>query len=437
MNSNGIALATDRLNWSPNGLPGASDDVVFDGTVANNTCPLNYGTPSSTFNSFNLVNGYSGVVTVNTGLMLHNFQMTSGTLNPAGIGSGSFGVDTSFIWTGGVLNSTSFTNVSANVRGSATVTPGTAGLTTGYTLAFQGGSATVNDGKITFTDGAGVTVDGGANVQLVPATQDLLFVNADPATPEVNKVINGMLTVVGPHDWSSQGMGINITGGTFRIDDPCTATVTGHVGSPTGPSVLMSSGSLAIYQRATLAAPNGVNATGGRISTLKSGNYPSASIEGDLTNSGADVIILDGVTQRPLNVNSAQALFGKLIVEGNVNWTGGTYRPGIWSAAGSDTGIFTENWEPDHYADNWSCTGTFTIGGTAKIAPNTVDKQGNVTIGGAPTATGARWIVIQASTALTRAAGTPTVAPPPPPTPNPYTGVSTITTHPTWLTVDT
>jgi hypothetical protein len=66
------------------------------------------------------------------------------------------------------------------------------------------------------------------------------------------------------------------------------------------------------------------------------------------------------------NSTGDNPLFGELLVQGSVIWSGGTYRPHVSSEANNDS-------------DVWHVTGTFTIpnGSTAALAPGTLDGENN------------------------------------------------------------
>ena len=97
-------VANSAASWSPNGIPGANDNVIFDGTSSSN-CTWDIATVTS----MSLMSGYTGVV--NMGSTTHNIKQnlvinagtliaTSGTLNRT-----IQGVTSSFILGGsGVFN---------------------------------------------------------------------------------------------------------------------------------------------------------------------------------------------------------------------------------------------------------------------------------------------------------------------------------------------
>jgi hypothetical protein len=182
-------------------------------------------------------------------------------------------------------------------------------------------------------------------------------------------------------EFNALGLSLRVTGGTFKIlaSLPVTMVVnfTGNVGGVAGAeSALMSGGSIALQHYTILKVSNGLVATGGRISTLSNGKYVNwATIEGNVWNAGADVIIFDGSTSRELLDGIPR--FGRLKVVGDVEWTAGTYRPVTYAPRGSQDPAPSFTWHLTQYADHWECSGKFTIAATTPIiAPGAVDADG-------------------------------------------------------------
>lgn len=137
---------------------------------------------------------------------------------------------------------------------------------------------------------------------------------------------------------------------------------------------------------------------------------------------GGEVVILEGAANRPI-LSTGVPRFGRLWVTGNVDWTGGVYRPVVHATQGSlalDPDLQVFFWKPGEYADWWTSTGTFSIGGQAQIAPGAVDNLG-VRNAQQPKKD-EKWIVLTGAP-LVVAPNTPTMLPPRAPTPNPWTGV--------------
>src|SRR5207247_873154 len=128
-------------------------------------------------------------------------------------------------------------------------------------------------------------------------------------------------------------------------------------------------------------ATGGVYITAGKLSTFAldySGQQPNAKIEGDLTNTGADITISDTAYNPPGVTGHKLAVFK---VEGNVRWSGGVYRPVIDITAND--------------CDLWSMTGTLTVSGGANGA-----KIGPIEVNGAP-GVDSEWWIIQAYGGIT------------------------------------
>jgi hypothetical protein len=259
-------------------------------------------------------------------------------------------------------------------------------LTTGDTLSFlddgsgNGSHGTFTDGTFYWNNGACLDVVDDSEVDITPQLVNVMFNAQQGAGSQIN-VIRGRLRFIGTKDTLANYQPVNIDGGTLLVRCVgATVHVTGDVANDSSKgSVYMSTaatGNLAIRNGATLEVADGVVAMGGKISTPWTQTSTAATIEGDVANYGADVVILDGTSPRPLVGGSA--MFGQLLVDGNVTWTGGTYRPVVNATQGSLQEVWTQDtssssWVLDRYADRWNATGTFTISGTPSIAPGTVN----------------------------------------------------------------
>ena len=131
------------------------------------------GSGVSGLNSLNLINGYSGTVTVVAPLGVGTFNLTAGPTGaiaqPSTPSGNDITVTGTFTWTGGVLNNTP-SNAYVNIKGGGTITlPGTGNtLTSGSTLVF----ASLGGIQVTTITGAGTLLLNGTN-------EDAIFVRAD------------------------------------------------------------------------------------------------------------------------------------------------------------------------------------------------------------------------------------------------------------------
>lgn len=393
----------------PTRAPQAGDDLAYDGQVSSADCPDFSGvvpvplgwTGDGDLNSVYLVNGYSGKVSYVTPVPVHVYKMTCGTFTPTGQANDLTVLDR-FAWSGGTINDSAL-SATVHIQGAtATITPplgddlppGTIGpvpqtlsLATGSTLSFEtGATGMVLPGAINFTNSAGVYV-GNAILQVNPAGANqarrplVVFdgVNA-VGVPQITVDSGGTMSVLGG-DFNSNFIPLRVTGGLFEVRNPTTtATFAGKVVNGVG-SVEMTAGTIRLEHGTKLTASAGMYLSGGKLTTVESAGPAAlpllpAEIIGNVFNSGADVVICDG--------SAVRTRFGLLQVNGDVNWTGGTYRPVV---------LITDTTK----ADMWRCSGTFTIdAGSAAVAPGAVNAQGNQQ----KPAAGMIWQVIQGVTRL-------------------------------------
>lgn len=410
---------TDARNWYDNDnivddqadqtiLPGAGDDVVFTQTmngplngvfVEAGAPPLNF---SGTYRSVHVDSTVDYTITLGGAVTTGRLDVSGGAIDQAG---NDITVDPAldpdntgytFAWYGGTINSgTGLANLKI-LGGTALIDPGGDALDLGSNLIFVGTNAavtaTIYSGEIDFNNGAGMEVDDGCEVEVTapanpprPATLTLKGVGVDNADIAVRAgakmtVVEGDLVATGANPLS-----LSVEGGTFTLQGDSTATFEGHVpGFQNGPSVRMTSGRIELMNGTTLTAKFGMDMSGGFLATIWNPNLAGmdqrATIDvtnQTLTNSGADVALCQNVATR--------TSFGLLYVKGNVDWSGGTYRPVVY-APGGDPG----------FADKWESTGRFTIRNQARLAPGTVNAQGQPNV--QDPAVGQQWNVILSET---------------------------------------
>jgi hypothetical protein len=395
--------------------PGSQDNVYFDASHSNNDCTGLVGT----FNSVHLVNAYSGTVKTSQ-ITVGSLELTTGRIDPVGNGMGDIYVSSSnpssppiFNWMGGVLNGSGYIGSVHLLGVTTTLSPpsngdGTYGtLTTGDSISFEddgagnGSLGTITDGTFDWNNGSDLVCADDSEVDVEPENADCVF-NAPQDQPGQVNIPGGVIKSAGPKNWQVNNMPAKVEGGELFVDCPgATASFTGNVDkNPNKGSVYMTTDGkrIAIVVDSTLAAANGVVTDGGKISTVQNSaqlRHRTATIQRDLTDSAADVVILDGTSPRPMLGGGQLPLFGQLLVKGNVWWSGGTYRPVVdneQDCRESIAGVPT--WVPQDYADLWTATGTFSISSDAMIIAGTVDDQtGN--LNAALAAGPLYWIVIQ------------------------------------------
>lgn len=407
--------ALDAANWSsmeePGGLPGEDDHLYFNASLVVNP-PGEVGGPPSpggglSVNCDNLQSlgdgfagvhigaTYSGTVTMGEALTFGEFDLANGAISQSA-SAYDLTVTGTFNWTGGVLNSSTTAATFTLSGATATVSPGANNtITTGSTLnlvaretgtGLVGTNATFTSGEVLFANGLGLIIDSLCTANMQPNNPqspkvDFRASNVELAgVTEINIKANGLLLVFSG-TFDSKNIPLRIEGGSLEVQGTSTAKFGGRVGgvefgppgAPNGPSVYLNNGQIGISQGGTLTAPNGLllkqsgnPATNlSRLVTLWNAvaaaagqNQPDATIIGNLNNSGADVVMCVNQLTR--------TKFGRLVVQGTVDWSGGVYRP-VVSADGTNPAD----------ADLWYATGTFTISNAAaKLAPGTVNAQG-------------------------------------------------------------
>jgi hypothetical protein len=362
------------LNWDLGRVPQAGDDVIFGASAyqgISNFGPAPPGGPGlpgsgGPYNSVQVLDGFGYTVTISMGFETNQLVLTGGGISQAANQhqtNRDIHVLESFDWTGGgVLNSSSD---HANVRilggATATITPPAVGeLITGSTLSFEvnaqgvGAQGTIEPGTVQFNNAAGAVVGG----TVTPVTQKAsVLVRGNVDFLGTNGWITikpeGLWRVIGPGTFTSP-LPIYNTGGVLQVDTGATANITGRF-PVDAVSVQQVSGAIHIQGGSTLKATTfGVLLNGGKLSTLANtavGGSQTATIDGKLTNSGADVVIGEF---------SSPHVFGVLYCTDDVLWTGGTYRPVLDA---TDTSK----------ADLWKVKKNFEVGGTAEIAPGTIN----------------------------------------------------------------
>ena len=303
-----------------------------------------------------------------------------------------------FEWTGGSIN------VAGNaadviVTGATTlglIAPygaGTVVLGSSLTIA-AGALVTMKAGTVEFTAVGEINVEADSGIAVDPGPQDEILLKASGGTitaHQINILPNAYVELLSGN-WIHKGPVLNR--GSFTLTSGTSAefyeTVDGGQGAP---SFKQTEGITKLYHDALLSVhhePGGMLITGGKLSTIATLYGASASIRGNLTVTGGEVVIGDG---------SVPHIFGTLYVyDGNVVWTGGTYRPVV------------EGDRVNGFADLWYCAGSFTMGGTAALAPGTIDGEGNEMT--APQQANWTWLIIRGDLGVTSNNNAPSITGP-------------------------
>ena len=374
-----------QRHYSLGPLPGNGDNVFFQGDpmLPNSTeveptyydC-VGFGLASGyTFESVAVGSvgqgwHYNKTVTLASGFKTNAFTMSSGKISQPGTTGYDITVNTNFTFQGGTLNSSgSLANVKLD-SAEAYITPyGEGSVTLGSNLRPEDGTnLTISPGIVNLTNDARFESD--ASNITIPATSSttpVVFTTQNVNKPNTFK--NGGEFVVSQTLVSQPPLVID--GSKLKITDGVTAQYTGRVAGGNTASLTLAgaNGQIAIENGSVLLLQNGAYLSGGKLSTLAKTGQLEATIDGSVTNAGADVVISDG---------SVPHAYGKLKIDGHVNFTGGTYRPVI-NAGVNDT------------ADRWYSTGNFTIGGAAKL------ELGALNIPQTGPVAGGTWVIIEST----------------------------------------
>jgi hypothetical protein len=445
----GSTDATVAANWLVSGdrastLPGQYDDVRFVDTGGGGADCTNFGA-AGTYYAIRLDQGYTGTVSgsgaiavdllgvrtgslafdgsvevgyldvwggayaelgevtaeevsVLGGALVLNGPMTAEQLSVSGgvidQGSGSASVTVTgpaaspyaaaFVWTGGTVNST--TNPADLIlSGSAAtglIAPANAGTVyLGSTLSLINGAvATMLAGTIEAANGATFDIGEDSGLEVDPGQGGDSRYEADLFD-----------TFHGQHSIAPRGY-LRVLTGTYQSKLPLkswgeltlmsgtTAVFSGRVDDQAGgPSYRQMVGLTRLYPDATLETVNGVRIDGGKLATVTGQDGDTSTVKGFLVVDYGNVVIGDG---------SYPHQYGILLVDGDVVWNGGTYRPVVdGETNGGD-------------ADLWHATKEFTIGSNPgpQLAPGAIDGEGEEME--RPTQANWRWLVMQADEAI-------------------------------------
>jgi hypothetical protein len=371
-------------NWSMGYVPVAGDDVVF-GTPPDietfggggggglvNCDGMHAPAGGGVYNSVTLRPDYGATVTLSSGFTTGALVLEGGAISQPSAGTditvagGYSGIfPAAFTWTGGTLNSSSYTST-VYIRGDGNIAPANDGtITTGSTLEFVGTeqvptTTTVHPGTIQFDNAAGAVVGAFATLKARTFTEgDIIGLTVHQAgATSIQIQSNGTLWIIGPGTYNSNLRVIN--SGLFKITGSALATLTG--GNATQFDYVQGAvdSKLHIENGSTLDVPHGMEMTNGSVYLLMNPNLPAsqqnATIYGTFNMGGGAIVFAP-----PIPIGTA-VVYGTFTVNGNVNWTGGTYRPNIDYA---NPGL----------ASKWIVLGTMSTAATAILDPNTPPGQ--------------------------------------------------------------
>ncbi len=417
-------LASTATNWvDGSGIramtaPGAADDLYFTGVeipvtsteslifgaesfvvppgspppppppppvIAQANCYITSSDPNEsivrTYNGVHVMAGYTGTVDFKVSTFVGNLELRGGNIAQndafyASAGGGHLAVTVHFDWTAGILNSSSTAGWVHLVGATGIIDPGdgnTVGL--GSTLSLEkntsdlGADVTLGDGTIQGIGLPDIFVGEFCKLQR-PAANLWLKLN------QIGKVeMNGGEITLHCVESDSYllingGKVILKANGTGPALNTDTVIFKGRIGAQ-GPSVKIDGGTLELQCGVTLKANFGFEMANGalvtRPTTIAGGNNISL-IRADAKISGGDISIGKPVEGNPV--------YATLTVDGDVTWTGGTYRPYINSTSNT------------FEATTWKASSTFYTTNGATITPD---------VQGAGNPLGKTWIVIEAN----------------------------------------
>jgi hypothetical protein len=409
-------------NWVPAAQPPQTgDDVIFDGSVFGVSAPpppgggagglpgtgglgglpstedcngLHVLSGQNLFNSIQLINGYTGTVTVGDdasgGLSTNILNLTSGAIAQPDQGLTDLTVLSNLNWTGGNLNQNGpLANLTITVSSAtALFAPSNAGtVSCGDNINIDtGASAEFDPGTFNFTNAPQVNVTNNAQANFVT------FANPDKIKfSGVTQVNIGFanLGVIGPGTWDS-GASMYNKSGIVRITGGATVQLQGTILTRNN-NILQSSyfqgvgADMQLRSGSNLEVALPATIGGGTFRTLFENTLAdnvsaqTATVTGNLMVLGGTVAICDPTGQ------ITTKHYGTLYVTGWVDMEAGTYTPGIDSTTSGNN-------------DHWESGGTFSVNqgqngapGTASLAP--------IASGGANTISNGIWNIIKSRTA--------------------------------------
>jgi hypothetical protein len=319
--------------------------------------------------------GYNKTFKLATDVKTQSYTQSSGLVSQPATTGRDITVNTYFMFRGGTLNSSgSLANVKLD-SAEAYITPyGEGSVTLGSNLRPEDGTnLTISPGTVNLSNVARILATDSTITVPLSATGNPTILAGQPQLgnpPNRLSGATGQLTISNSFRSDTPWL---VDGATLKIINERTAEFKGNVAGAGTVSLELSgtTGKIQIENGSTLKVQNGVSLTGGKLSTLVGAAVTTtATIDGKVMNSGADVVICDGSTPH---------VYGRLSVIGEVSFTGGTYRPVVNAG---ENGI----------ADRWTSTGNFTVGGAAKLEIRALN------IPQAGPVAGGIWVIIESTT---------------------------------------
>ena len=394
--------ATLLANWAmvggpTNVIPGGDDTIVF----SYNDPKLGWNPNCDGLVSGGEVNGlsfaemvlqgnYNGTVTFGSALTTGAYTHDGGAISQPVPGT-DLTVAGSFVWTGGILNSSSnLANV--NLEGATGLfAPANGGtVLTGNNINLGSDTvATIKEGIITLANSATVNLNANSKMLVDPDALKIATFKVDVVgVAQINLKTGAELQVLsGQFGKVGNGIPLKNTGGTFILEDDTRGIFEGSVDNIPGEyCFVQTAGATRLATDAALLTE--VKMTGGLFS-VKAGTLPenfAGHIVGDFAVTGGSVRI-----ESP---EGDSRMFGTFRVSETVEWSGGTFY--TYVDAEQDGGS----------SDVWQSTLSFAISGTASVVVTAVDGENNVVT----PAANMSWYAIRSEVDITAANGTPSLS---------------------------
>jgi hypothetical protein len=337
-------------NWSLGHIPIATETVVFDGDISTLSTTFD-ATDGTSFVGLQLIDGYSGLVTLPFNITFGDFDMRCGLIAQPNSATDDLTVTGTFKFTGGMLNNSANTGT-VHIIGVANAEMGSVGATvwTGSTISLEKYGATG-----TVLNYAGITIfnndadlDIGAACQAAPKDPPTVpALLPELKTGWVADATKNLITVKTDGEFPTRtggqtNMGILVeNGGTLLVSRENKTqgdyAFLGKTSNDAGaPSVLVKhGGALKIRNGDKLTASNGVvigqtelPPPGTALSALETLVRPEseggqvATIDGKLT-------VLSGVVQLGKPYGDVGSHYSTLKVKDQVDFLGGTFKTSV------------------------------------------------------------------------------------------------------------
>jgi hypothetical protein len=335
-------------NWVQDGsaatrLPAAGDDLHFMSSLAGG-CDDMHGPSGGAYASVNLTGGYASTVTLESGFTTAALVMTAAGAAFSQPGSGTdITVTGEFEWTRGTLNNSGYLSTLTLDGATATITPlTTGGLMTpptagtvylGSNITLENGAvATMGEGTIEVNKrGVQFTTSTGSQFAINPGALGEAIIGAlQPALPPEALIMAGTSwTLYAGHFTFGGAVG---NAGTVTLMPNTIFAVLGDSDTEEGYVQWGQNSATYLHGSSTLVSPfQPVLIQGGTLATVWADSVSSGTgtiIAPTVTVSGGDIYVC---MQQGSHVQ-----FGELIVDGNLEWTGGTYHPYVYSGGVSN-----------------------------------------------------------------------------------------------------